>query len=151
MSELQSTNELITTRPIEIVPSNFCRTCGCRLTSNDNFCGHCGNDCRELIVGPTSPSRIDGHGGGPTTEVSTVDNTTVVLQAFVNNRLVVAGMIICFGPLGLFALWFSQRFSNRAKIITTASYVLLAIVAPLVVIWYWLAIRLRPIVDVLGQ
>ena len=151
MSELQSTNALITTRPIEIVSSNFCRACGCRLTSNDNFCGHCGSDCRDLIVGPSSVSQIDGNHDQESTEIAVANGTEVTLQTIVNNRMVVAGLIAFCGPLGLMALWFSQRFSNRAKIITTAGYVLLAVVAPLVVIWYWLAVRLQPIVDVLGQ
>lgn len=149
MSELQTTNELITTRPIEIVSSNFCFGCGSRRTSNGNFCGHCGADCRELIVGPSSVNRFDAQADQQSTEIATVDSTVVTLQTVVNNRWAVVGLIACFGPLGLLALWFSQRFSNRAKILTTASYVLLAIVAPLVVIWYWLDVALRPIVEVL--
>ena len=59
-------------------------------------------------------------------------------------------MIAVAGPLGLLAMWFSQRFSNRTKIITTVSYVLLAIVLPLVVIWYWWHVALSPILEVLG-
>ena len=151
MNELQSTNGLITTRPIEIVSANYCRACGCRLNSNDNFCGHCGTDCRELIVGPATADRIDDSTDSQTTEIATVEDTAVTAQTIVNNRMVVAGMIAFCGPLGLLALWFSQRFSNRVKIITTAGYLLLFIVAPLVVIWYWLAVRLQPLVDVLGQ
>ena len=151
MNELQSTNELITTRPIEIVSINYCRGCGCRLTSNDNFCGHCGTDCRELIVGPATANRIDDSSDSQTTEIATVDSTAVTIQSVIDNRMVVVALIACFGPLGLLALWFSRRFSNRAKIFTTASYLLLFIVAPLAVIWYWLSIRLQPLVDVLGQ
>ena len=151
MSELQSTNELIVTRPIEIVSSNFCRGCGSRLTSNDNFCGHCGSDCRDLIVGPSSVGHVAEPAHQESKEIATVNNTTATFQAIVDNRLVVAGLVACFGPLGLLAMWFSQRISNRAKIITTASYVLLFIVAPLVVIWYWLDVALRPVVEVLSK
>ena len=151
MSELQPTNQLITTHPIEIVSSSYCRDCGSRLTSNDNFCGHCGSDCRDLIVGPSSVNRIDGETDQDSTEIATVDSTAATLQAVVDNRLAVAGLIVCFGPLGLLALWFSRRFSNRAKVITTASYVLLFIVAPLITIWYWLDVALRPVVDVLSK
>ena len=139
-------NELITTRPVEIQPSNFCRACGCTLLPNDNFCGQCGAGCRDLIV--PADAVIDE--GDQSKEIATT-NSAVTLQVVVNNRMFVVGMIACAGPLGLLAMWFSQRFSNRAKVITTVSYVLLAIVAPLAVIWYWLNIALRPIVDVLGQ
>ena len=88
--------------------------------------------------------------GDQSKEIATT-NSAVTLQVVINNRMFVVGMIACAGPLGLLAMWFSQRFSNRAKVITTVSYVLLVIVAPLAVIWYWLDIALRPIVDVLGQ
>ena len=142
-------NELITTRPVEIQPSNFCRACGCTLLPNDNFCGQCGAGCRDLIVPADAVIVIDGQ-ENQSKEIATT-NSAVTLQVVVNNRMFVVGMIACAGPLGLLAMWFSQRFSNRAKVITTVSYVLLAIVAPLAVIWYWLNIALRPIVDVLGQ
>ena len=141
-------NELITTRPVEIQPSNFCRACGCTLLPNDNFCGQCGAGCCDLTVPADAVIVIDE--GDQSKEIATT-NSAVTLQVVVNNRMFVVGMIACAGPLGLLAMWFSQRFSNRAKVITTVSYVLLAIVAPLAVIWYWLNIALRPIVDVLGQ
>ena len=142
-------NELITTRLVEIQTSNFCRACGCALLANDNFCGQCGAGCHDLIVPADAVTVIDGQ-ENQSKEIATTDSG-VTLQAVVNNRMFVVGMIACAGPLGLLAMWFSQRFSNRAKVVTTASYVLLAIVAPLAVIWYWLNIALRPIVDILGQ
>ena len=141
-------NELITTRPVEIQPSDFCRACGCTLLPNDNFCGQCGAGCRDLIVPPHAVSLIDDHPSQPQ-EVAAADLGDT-FQSVVNNRLLVFGMIACAGPLGLLAMWFSHRFTNRAKVITTVSYVLLAIVAPLAVIWYWWNIALRPHVDVLG-
>ena len=141
-------NELITTRPVEIQTSNFCRACGCALLPNDNFCGQCGTGCRDLIVPPNVVSLIDDQ-ADQSKEVATKDPAET-FQAVVNNRMFVVGMIVCAGPLGLLAMWFSQRFTNRAKVITTVSYVLLAIVAPLAIIWYWWNIALRPLVDVLG-
>ena len=142
-------NELITTRPAEIQPNNFCCSCGCSLLPNDNFCGQCGAGCRDLIVPPDAVSLIDDQ-PGQSREVTTSD-PAASLQAVVNNRMFVVGMIACAGPLGLLAMWFSQRFTNRTKVITTVSYILLTIVAPLVVIWYWLNIAIRPVVDVLSQ
>ena len=142
-------NELITTRPVEIQTSNFCRTCGCALLPNDNFCGQCGAGCRDLIVPSDAICLIDDP-SVQSQEVATTDSAAT-FQAVVNNRMFVVGMIVCAGPLGLLAMWFSQRFTNRAKVIATVSYVLLAIVAPLAVIWYWWNIALWPLVDVLGQ
>jgi len=142
-------NELITTRPIEIPTNNFCRDCGCALLPNDNFCGQCGAGCRDLIV-PTNAVTVIDDQANQSQAIATAD-PGATFQAVVNNRMFVVGMIACAGPLGLLAMWFSQRFTSRTKIITTVSYILLTIVAPLVVIWYWLNIALRPIVDVLGQ
>ena len=142
-------NELITTRPVEIQTSNFCRACGGALLPVDNFCGQCGAGCRDLIVPSDAISEVDDQ-PGKSKEVATADSAAT-LQTVVNNRMFVVGMIACAGPLGLLAMWLSQRFTNRTKIIATVSYVLLAIVAPLAVIWYWLNIALRPVIDVLGQ
>ena len=97
---------------------------------------------------PNAVSLIDDQ-ADQSKEVATKDPAET-FQAVVNNRMFVVGMIVCAGPLGLLAMWFSQRFTNRAKVITTVSYVLLAIVAPLAIIWYWWNIALRPLVDVLG-
>ena len=145
----QPMNELITTRPLEIQTNNFCRACGCALLPNDNFCGQCGAGCRDLIVPPNAVCSIDDQ-ADQSKAVATTDSAAT-FQTIVDNRMFVVGMIACAGPLGLLAMWFSQRFTKRTKVITTVSYVLLVIVAPLAVIWYWLDIALRPLVDVLGQ
>ena len=120
-------NELITTRPVEIQPSNFCRACGFTLLPNDSFCGQCGAGCRDLIVPADAVIVIDE--GDQSKEIATT-NSAVTLQVVVNNRMFVVGMIACAGPLGLLAMWFSQRFSNRAKVITTVSYVCLLYTSP---------------------
>ena len=146
---VQPMNELITTRPVEIQTANFCRACGCALLCNDNFCGQCGAGCRDLIVPPNAISLVDDQ-ADQSKEVTTTD-PAATFQAVANNRMFVVGMIACTGPLGLLLMWFSQRFTNRTKVITTVSYILLAVVAPLAVIWYWWNIALRPLVDVLGQ
>ena len=139
-------NELITTRPLEIVTGNYCRSCGTALFQNDRFCGDCGAACCELVVpsGPQNPLAQQSK------ELATVD-PAVTIQTMVNSRTFVVGLIAVAGPLGLLALWFNQRFSNRTKIITTVAYVLLAIVLPLVVVWYWLDVALRPLVEILGK
>ena len=139
-------NELITTRPLEIVTSNYCRSCGTALFENDRFCGDCGAACCEVVV----PSGRQNPLARQSKELATVD-PAVTIQTMVNSRMFVVGMIAVAGPLGLLALWFNQRLSNRTKIITTVSYVLLAIVLPLVVVWYWLDVALRPLVEILGK
>lgn len=130
---------------------NFCRLCGGRLAFQDNFCGHCGSDCRELIeiVDPVSGASV-----GQVANQTAAGVTTEGLQsikALVNNRSAVIGMIALVGPLGLPALWFSPRFGKRTKIITTATYVLLTTIVPLALAWYWLDYSLRPLVDVFGK
>ena len=139
-------NELLTTRPLEVVTSNYCRSCGTALFQNDRFCGDCGAACCELVVPSGAQNPLAQQ---QTRELATVDAAT--FQGVVNSRTFVVGMIAVAGPLGLLAMWFSQRFSNRTKIITTVSYVLLAIVLPLVVIWYWWHVALSPILEVLGR
>ena len=140
-------NELITTRSLEIVTGNYCRSCGTALFQNDRFCGDCGAACSELVV-PSEPR--NPLAPQPSKELATVDNAATI-QAVVNSRTFVVGMIAVAGPLGLLALWFNQRFSNRTKIITTVAYVLLAIVLPLVVVWYWLDVALRPLLEIFAK
>jgi len=140
-------NELITTRPIMLQPSNDCRSCGNALSSGDNFCGHCGAGSCELIVPSATPIQIDHQESKALATAAPM----ATFQSVVNNRTLVVTMIAVAGPLGLLALWFSQQFTNRTKIITTISYVLLAFVLPLVVVWYWLDVELRPLIEVLGK
>ena len=145
-------SELITTQPFEIMADNHCRHCGRRLIPTDNFCGECGMGCRDLIeiVDPISRSSVYPLATKPSSETLTTDGM-LTIDAVVNNRLAVVGMIALLGPLGLLALWFSQRFTKRTKIVTTVTYVLLTIVVPIAIAWYWLDYSLRPLVEVFGK
>ena len=141
-------NELITTQPYEIAVDNFCRQCGRRLMPTDNFCGECGSDCRDLVevvnavvVGPQASP--------PSTEI--VTSNTLTVESVLNNRMAVIGLIALLGPLGLLALWFSQRFKTRTKVITTVAYVLLTTALPIAIIWYWLDYSMQPLLEVLRQ
>ena len=58
-------------------------------------------------------------------------------------------MIALIGPLGLPALWFSPRFSNRTKIVLTSIFVLMTAVVPLAVTWYFLDYSMQPLLDAL--
>lgn len=145
-------NELITTQPVEIVADSFCRHCGRRLMPADNFCGECGTGCCDLIeiVDPASHIAFSNVAVQSPSVVATSDDMQPI-NAVVNNRLAVIGMIALLGPLGLPALWFSPRFSKPTKFITTASYVLVAFVLPIAIAWYWLDYSLRPLVEVFGN
>ena len=144
---MQPMNELISTRPVALETCSYCRSCGTALSSGDNFCSHCGAGCRDLIVPSANLIEIEQQ---ESKAIATVGPSTT-LQTLVNSRTFVVSMIAVAGPLGLLALWFSQRFTNRTKILTTTGYVLLAMVLPLVVIWYWLDVALRPIIEALGK
>ena len=138
-------NQLITTHPVKLQTSGFCTACGCGLQPNDNFCGHCGAGCRDLIVPATTASQSDYQ---PT--AIAITGPAGSLQEVVNNRMLVIGAIVCTGPLGLLALWFSQSFSNQTKIITTLAYILLTLVVPAAVICYYLSRAFQPVVEALG-
>ena len=73
------------------------------------------------------------------------------INAFLNNRLAVIGIIALIGPLGLPALWFSWRFSKSTKIITTTAYFLVTIVLPIALAWYWLDYSVRPLIEVFDK
>ena len=68
-----------------------------------------------------------------------------------SNRLVVVGILAIVGPLGLPALWLSPRFTRISKILTTAIFLLVTVVLPLAIAYYWLEIAMRPLVDAFGQ
>ena len=137
------TNQLITTQPLEVAVDNYCRHCGRRLIPKDNFCGECGNDCRTMIE-IVNPIAVDSL--APSTELATTSPLTV--ERVLNNRMAVIGLVAFLGPLGLLALWFSQRFKTRTKVITTAGYVLVTTVLPIAIIWYWLDYSMRPLLEV---
>jgi len=64
-----------------------------------------------------------------------------------NNRWLVIGLLLCLGPLGLPALWFSPRFGRVVKVGTTVAYLLLTVVVPVATIFYFLELSLRPLVN----
>ena len=50
------------------------------------------------------------------------------LRRFLDNRLLVVGLMLLTGPLGLPALWLNRRFSATSKILGTIGFMLLTIV-----------------------
>jgi hypothetical protein len=62
-------------------------------------------------------------------------------------RWVVIALLAIAGPLGLPLLWLSCRFSKPTKIVTTMLFLLVTVVAPLAITYYWVEIALRPLVE----
>ena len=138
-----------------VVISDSCSRCGVAFVGSDNYCRNCGlptvvpvhatveaeliDSQHELAVVPSCPSTV-----APRREQSLV---TVVLE----NRSYVIAILLCAGPIGLPALWFSRRFSRRFKIITTTGYFLFTVILPLAIAWYVLDFSVRPLVDALSQ
>ena len=137
-----------------IVVNNSCDRCGVAFHGADNYCRNCGlptvvrvnpnveaelNDSQyELTVVPGHQSTV-----APRLEESQV-------KVVLDNRFFVIAILLCAGPIGLPALWFSRRFSRRSKIITTTGYFLCTAILPLAIAWYFLDFALRPIVDSLS-
>ena len=69
------------------------------------------------------------------------------LRRIFDNRLVVTGLLLLVGPLGLPALWLNRRFSLTSKVLGTVGFVLLTVVFPLVMVWYWCQYATQPVVD----
>jgi hypothetical protein len=75
----------------------------------------------------------------------------LILPQYLERRWVVLAMVLCTGPIGLPLLWLSRRFSRLAKISLTAGFVLLTVVLPIVLVWYWCDVAIHPLVEALGR
>ena len=144
--------ELITKAPLELSADNFCGLCGRQVVRADNFCRNCGHAVQELaIVNDEFPLAVVAPpvGGHPNTLAPLPPVEPV--QYVLNNRALVVGFVILFGPFGLPVLWFSPQFSKPVKILTTTIFVLFTIVMPLAIAWYWMDYSLRPMLEVLNR
>ncbi len=137
-----------------IVIDDSCNRCGVALFESDNFCSNCGLPAVADAY-PNVPAELLD----PPTELAIVPSAPVVvapvcqpspLAGVLENRLLVIAILLCAGPMGLPALWFSHRFSRRTKILTTTGYLLVTAIVPLAIAWYFLEVAVRPVVDVLG-
>jgi len=134
-----------------IVFGDTCGSCGLELPATDNFCSRCGSPA-ALTGLPGEPADVTC---APQQLSAPVQQIVIVPQAqpsvideALNNRAIVIGILLVAGPIGLPALWFSRRFSKRAKIIATVAYFLLTAVLPLAALWYFMEVSLRPLLDV---
>lgn len=135
-----------------VIVDDSCRRCGVGLLESNNFCSNCG-----------LPTELDAYPNVPAELVVACPQSAIVssaptamapapspLAAMLDNRLLVVAIVLCAGPIGLPALWFSRRFSQRTKIVTTIVYLLVTTILPLAVTWYFLEVAVRPVVDILG-
>jgi hypothetical protein len=138
-----------------IVTSDSCSRCGVAFLGSENFCRNCG---RPIVVAEYADD--EGELIHPQHELAVVSScqtavaprreqslVTVVLE----NRFCVVAILLCAGPIGLPALWFSPRFSRRFKIITSTGYFLLTAILPLAITWYVVDAAVRPLVDVFAR
>ncbi len=147
-------NQLITT-PIDAAPdlpssSNYCGKCGNRVIGQENFCRHCGHACHEVVIAELIASDdAPSLRPAPTTAIGNVNPYRLAIQQSLNNRLLVISIVALLGPIGLPALWISPRFRPTTKTIVTVLYLLLTIVVPVVVTWYFLENAFQPISDIM--
>ena len=164
----QSMSQLIPKSAVLIV-DNFCAHCGNKLTVQDNFCRRCGVAVHDAEA--TTAISVANAASSPTTAVMADHNTNTnqwtnsantlahhnqssaatTVQTVLNNRLYVGLVIALIGPLGLPALWFSPRFSQKMKVILTALFVFLTIAVPIAITWFFLDYSIRPLVDAFGR
>jgi hypothetical protein len=137
-----------------IVIEDSCHHCGLTLSAWDNYCRNCGQAAiasaselvdAELIDSPHETALVARH-----STIAVAPRERSLVTQILENRFYVISILLCVGPIGLPALWFSRRFSRRAKIITTTCYFLFTVVIPLMAAWYFLNVALRPIVDALS-
>ena len=149
----------------QLIIDNFCGRCGNGLLAQDNFCRHCGTQAHgsddmvwasavEVEPNSSSLATTNQNQSGPSAGTvanhnQQLSNPADTIQTVLNNRLYVGIVIALIGPLGLPALWFSPRFSNRTKIVLTSIFVLMTAVVPLAVTWYFLDYSMQPLLDAL--
>jgi hypothetical protein len=75
----------------------------------------------------------------------------IILPESLERRWVVLAILLCTGPIGLPLLWLSRRFSRLAKTGLTAGFVLVTVVLPIVLVWYWCDVAIQPVVEALAR
>lgn len=131
-----------------IVIGESCPQCTTTLAPSANFCSHCGVPAAAAshqtpwltpnVQRPVTRSYQQPISGSPWSQA-------------LNHRGIVITLLLCIGPLGLPALWFSHKFSQRTKILLTIAYFLVTILLPIFVTWYWVEVSLRPLLDSFGS
>ena len=138
-----------------IVINDSCSRCSVAFQGSDNYCRNCGLPTVVPVDVVVAEESIDSPHELAVVPSCQTDVATRPAQSLVatvlENRGYVIAILLCAGPIGLPALWFSHRFSRRFKIIATGGYFLVTAVLPLAIAWYVLDIAVRPLVDALSK
>lgn len=140
-----------------IVANQICANCESNLLGTENYCADCGTgvnaDRNELVIDAqivnAEPNTIPAIRQPPNIQVFVQRESQ--FDRILGNRLHVFGILLMTGPIGLPALWFSPRFSKTAKILLTIALLLVTVVLPLAVAWYYMDIVIRPVADALAK
>ena len=123
-----------------VVADEVCIRCGRAGAETSGLCP----ECATQLLPATPPPENDCRQPVP------VDRPPVVGLACLDNRWLVAALVLFAGPVGLPALWLSRRFSRGVKIGVSVAYAALTVALPVAMIWYWCEVSLRPLVDALA-
>ena len=95
-------------------------------------------DRPPVVLAPQSP---------PLVHPAAVPAELEAIRRVLDNRPLVVLLVLFAGPLGLPALWLSRRFPRWVKISISVAFLLLTVVAPIAVTWYYLNVAVAPLVD----
>jgi len=121
-----------------IVASVLCDHCGQEIPLKSDGCPEC--EARHVPV--VAQRRV---------RTMAQRAPACILPPSLERRWVVLAILLCTGPIGLPLVWLSSRFSKLAKIGLTAGFVLLTVIFPIVLVWYWCEVAIRPVVEVFAR
>ena len=116
-------NELIVVAPL-------CSQCGREIPPGLNDCPDCETSHVSTAVRPMPAFN---------------------LSSTLERRWVLITILLVAGPLGLLLIWPSRCFARSTKIVVTVGVVLVTMVLPAALIWYWCEMAVRPLVDALAR
>ncbi len=114
------------------IAKTICHQCYAVLDVGDRFCRQCGAPLVKTTEDPRPPDQA-----GP-------DLATQPAESCLGHSMVLAGLVLLFGPLALPMLWRSRRFPAAWKMILTG-LVLAATLLVVLLVWYVFYRSLEPL------
>ncbi|MCA9217399.1 MAG: hypothetical protein KDB27_30230 [Planctomycetales bacterium] len=142
-------SQLVPAQPSPSAANHFCRKCGQAFGRSDNFCGGCGSPNEGTLVTTAITPALAESRNGPSNQISISLNPS--LKKALNNRWIVGLILLTVGPMGLPALWMSDRFSLTSKVVTSTVFLLLTAAIPIAITWYWLDTSMQPLVEAMSN
>ena len=121
-----------------VVASLLCDHCGRDTPIESEGCPDCEARRVPVVVQPQVPTMAQRA-------------PAIILPRSLERPWVVLAILLCTGPIGLPLVWLSRRFSRLAKIGLTAGFVLLTVILPIVLVWYWCDVAIHPLVEALAR